>query len=231
MFYSHTYDFLAKLLLFVLMVATFFILQIDHWQQFMMTHWGLREGQVMFFIIVTITAFFLLPLFAFVYLPFLSPAAAWCYLRFSLKTPVSWAIAKKTESLFRPTLKRMQWFPLKDLKEIPQEEREEALLLFFNEVQSNPDQYGNKSWMDEYLRQNLSKNGYRAFQITLLPIALWVLYGTFDQSGIPGWLSRLQANYLFSGNHYPMLSFLFAMVVFALLLAALFLLFSRMIRS
>jgi hypothetical protein len=77
-----------------------------------------------------------LPIFVWIYLPLLSPVAAWCYLRFSLKTPVSWEVARQVESLFRPTLKRLEWYPLKELKTIPPEERLPTLLSFFNQIQT-----------------------------------------------------------------------------------------------
>lgn len=230
MFYSHVYDLFAKLLILAILVASLFILQVDKWQSLMITQWGLREGQIIFFISLAV-GLFAIPLFLFLYLPFLSPAAAWCYLRFSLKTPVSWAIAKKTESMFRPTLKRLEWLPLTNLKKLPEEEREATLLAVFEDFQLNQDQYRHKHIVDDYLRHNLSKNGYIAFQILVGLLFLWVGYDTLDHHGVPNWLNLLQAKYLFGGSYYPALSFVFALLLGWFLLAGLFVLISRIVKS
>ena len=228
MFYSHVYDLFAKLLILAILVATLFIFQVDKWQSLMINHWGLREGQTIFFISLAL-GLFAIPLLLFVYLPVLAPAAGWCYLRFSLKTPVSWAVAKKTESMFRPTLKRLEWLPLTDLKKLPEEEREATLLTVFEGFQLNQDRYRHKHIVDDYLRHNLSKNGYIAFQIVFGLLFLWISYDALDHRGLPNWLNLLQLKYL-GGKYYPVVSFVFALVLGWFLLAGLFVLISRIVK-
>ena len=137
--YSHFYDFIAKLMLVALLVAFLFIIRPEYWEKLMIVQWGLQAGMAKF-LMISFVCILVVPLARFVYLPWLSPAAAWCYLRFSLKTPVSWEMAKQVESLFRPTLKRLHWFPLKELKNLNPEERKPELLRFFDQIKTTPNQ-------------------------------------------------------------------------------------------
>lgn len=137
--YSHFYDFIAKLMLVALLVAFLFIIRPEYWEKLMIAQWGLQAGMAKF-LMISFVCILVVPLARFVYLPWLSPAAAWCYLRFSLKTPVSWEMAKQVESLFRPTLKRLHWFPLKELKNLNPEERKPELLRFFDQIKTTPNQ-------------------------------------------------------------------------------------------
>ncbi len=132
--YSHFYDLIAKLLVVVLLVACLFIIEPEQWETFLVTQWGMKASLAEFLTVLSISII-AIPIIWLVYLPWLSPAAAWCYLRFSLKTQVSWEVAKEVESLFRPTLKRMEWYPLSELKNLPQAERVPELLRFFNYIQ------------------------------------------------------------------------------------------------
>ena len=140
--YSHFYDFIAKLILIALLVACLFIIRPEYWESLMIAQWGLQAGMAKF-LMISFVCILVVPLVWFVYLPWLSPAAAWCYLRFSLKTPVSWELAKQVESLFRPTLKRLHWFPLKELKNLAPEERTPTLLRFFDQLQTTSSQNDN----------------------------------------------------------------------------------------
>ena len=140
--YSHFYDFIAKLILIALLVACLFIIRPEYWESLMIAQWGLQAGMAKF-LMISFVCILVVPLVWFVYLPWLSPAAAWCYLRFSLKTPVSWEVAKQVESLFRPTLKRTHWFPLTELKSIPPAERIPTLLRFFDHLQTTSSQNDN----------------------------------------------------------------------------------------
>jgi len=137
--YSHFYDFIAKLILIALLVACLFIIRPEYWESLMIAQWGLQAGMAKF-LMISLVCILVVPLVWFVYLPWLSPAAAWCYLRFSLKTPVSWELAKQVESLFRPTLPRLPWFPLTELKNLAPEERKPQLLRFFDQIKTTPNQ-------------------------------------------------------------------------------------------
>ncbi len=142
MFYSHFYDFIAKLLVMALLAACLFIINADYWENLMIAQWGFQPSLAKWMMILFL-AVLAVPIGWFIYLPWLSPAAAWCYLRFSLKTPVSWEVAKQVESLFRPTLKRTHWFPLKELKNLAPEERTPTLLRFFDQLQTTSSQNDN----------------------------------------------------------------------------------------
>jgi hypothetical protein len=135
-FYSHIYDFIAKLVLVAIATALLFLIDPPYWIQGLLSVWVLKKSQAEFLVFLFFCIAVILPLFAWVYRPLLSPAAAWCYLRFSLKTPVTWATACEVESLFRPTLKRLEWYPMKDLKTLPPEERLPELLHFFHHLQT-----------------------------------------------------------------------------------------------
>ncbi|MBK8426746.1 MAG: hypothetical protein IPL27_12590 [Lewinellaceae bacterium] len=137
--YSHFYDFIAKLILVALLVACLFIIRPEYWESLMIAQWGLQAGMAKF-LMISFVCILVVPLVWFVYLPWLSPAAAWCYLRFSLKTPVSWEDARQLESLFRPTLKRIHWFPMTELKNLRPEERKPELLRFFDQIKTTPNQ-------------------------------------------------------------------------------------------
>lgn len=81
--------------------------------------------------------------------------------------------------------------------------------------------------LDKLLRERLSQNEYRAYNALLILTALWLLYGMFDHSGLPGWLEYIQANYLLDGRYYPMLSFIVSFALMIFLLGGLFLLYAR----
>jgi len=134
--YSHFYDFIAKLILVAMLAVFLFIIRPEYWESLMVVHWGFKPSLAKWMMILSLCVLFLVPMLLYVYLPWLSPAAAWCYLRFSLKTPVSWEVAKQVESLFRPTLKRTHWFPMTELKNIPPAERMPELLRFFEQLQT-----------------------------------------------------------------------------------------------
>ncbi len=142
MFYSHFYDFIAKLFVMALLAACLFIINAHYWENLMVAQWGFKPSLAKWMMILFL-AVLAVPIGWFIYLPWLSPAAAWCYLRFSLKTPVSWEVAKQVESLFRPTLKRTHWFPLTELKSIPPAERIPELLRFFDQIQTTSSQNHN----------------------------------------------------------------------------------------
>jgi len=134
--YSHLYDLLVKLVLITLIATILILLSPSLWIQGMVLQWGLKPSQAEFVFLIFLFVVVALPMFAWVYVPLLSPAATWCYLRFSLKTPVTWEIARAVESLFRPTLKRLQWYPMKELKSLPVEARLSELLRIFHHLQT-----------------------------------------------------------------------------------------------
>jgi hypothetical protein len=134
--YSNLYDFLAKLILVIAMVAILTAIEPPYWIEGMASLWSLKKSQAEFLFFIFFFIAIVLPLLIWVYIPLLSPAAAWCYLRFSLKTPVSWGIARQVESLFRPTLNRLDWYPLKEIKTLPPEERLPELLRFFHHLKN-----------------------------------------------------------------------------------------------
>lgn len=134
--YSTFYDFLVKLVLIAILIAALVVINPSYWIEGMASLWSLKHSQAEFLFFIFFCVGIVLPLLVWVYVPLLSPAAAWCYLRFSLKTPVSWEVARQVESLFRPTLKRLEWYPLKELKTLPPEERLSELLRFFQHLQT-----------------------------------------------------------------------------------------------
>jgi len=81
--------------------------------------------------------------------------------------------------------------------------------------------------LDKLLRTRLSKNEYRAYNALLVLVALWLLYGMLDHSGLPGWLEYIQATYLLNGRYYPMLSFLLSFVLVIFALGGAFLLYAK----
>jgi hypothetical protein len=81
--------------------------------------------------------------------------------------------------------------------------------------------------LDKLLRERLSKNEYRTYNVFLVLAGLWVLYGMFDESGLPGWLGYIQATYLFDGRYYPMLTFILSFLLILLPLGGLFLLYAK----
>jgi hypothetical protein len=81
--------------------------------------------------------------------------------------------------------------------------------------------------LDKYLRECLSQNEYRAYNALLIIAGLWLLYGMFDHSGLPGWLEYIQANYLLDGRYYPTLSFLISFVLVLFVVGGLFLLYAK----
>jgi hypothetical protein len=184
--HTHFFDYIAKLLLVALAVAIFFIIRLDYWQDLLISHGGLKEAQANLILFVFICIGIVLPLIAFVYLPLLSPVAAWFYLWFSLKTPVSWPMAQKVESLFRPTLKRAHWYPMTHLKDLPVEDREPELLRFFEQASAETWESSPPSWI-----KFLSKKGQRLYFWLLGICAFWHLYCMFDQSGLVGIITRL----------------------------------------
>jgi hypothetical protein len=134
MIYSHFYDLLAKLVLLALVLLIW--IPIEPFMAHTIVLLGaVKESQVTFFSILFMIAISVL-LLAWVYVPWLSPAAAWCYLRFSLRTPVDWATAKTVESMFRPTLQRLEWYPMKDIKKLAPEERIPTILQLFDQLQT-----------------------------------------------------------------------------------------------
>lgn len=81
--------------------------------------------------------------------------------------------------------------------------------------------------LDKLLRERLSQNEYWAYNALLILAALWLFYGMFDHSGLPGWLEYIQATYLFDGRYYPMLSFIISFALVLLPLGSLFLLYAK----
>jgi hypothetical protein len=81
--------------------------------------------------------------------------------------------------------------------------------------------------LDKLLRERLSQNEYRAYNALLILTALWLLYGMFDHSGLPGWLEYIQATYLFDGRYYPMLSFIVSFAFVLLPLGGIFLIYAK----
>ncbi len=82
--------------------------------------------------------------------------------------------------------------------------------------------------LDQLLRERLSQNEYRVYNACLILIGLWIAYGLFDNSGLPGLFTQIQANFLFNGSYYPLMSFIISFALVVLALGGLFLLYARM---
>lgn len=209
--YSHKFDLIVKLILFALFFSTMLVFDIDHVKQQMVSQFNLKTSQAEFIFLLGFLAELVL-LWFILYLPFLSPLASMCYMRFTLKTPVSWTMAKQLAPFLSINFPSMQWMPLLFIKDLPEEERMAALTEIINHAKKE-----NTSRFDLFLREKLSKKAYNLHIILTGIAALWHLYGTLDNSGFVGYLNNLEAD-LFSDSYYPQISFVLA-ILFSSILA------------
>lgn len=218
--YSHKFDFIAKLILAALLIATLFFFDIKHLEQQILSQFNLKMSQATFIIYLGILAEMII-LWLLLYLPFLSPLASWFYMRFTLKTKVSWTMAKQLSPFLTINFPSMQWMPLLFIKDLPEEERMAALTDIIHHAKKE-----NTSRFDLFLREKLSKKAYNLHIILTAIAALWHLYGSIDNSGMVGYLNNLEAD-LFSNSYYPALNFVFALFFSSLLAAGIAFLFDR----
>ena len=131
MIYSHKYDLIAKYLLFAIAVATLIGFEFDTLKAQLVQQFDLKasQGDFIFFLV---TGVIFVGLWFTLYLPILSPLASWFYVRYTLKTPITWTMAKDLSPLLRPNLRTMQWIPMETVKDLPEEMRVAALTDILN---------------------------------------------------------------------------------------------------
>ena len=108
-FYSHLWDFVLKVLLFVALIALMIGLHLDQ-----------SIGLLPMIVLFTI-------LFIVIYRQLLSTVAAWLYARTSLRTSLSLAEARQLARLVQLDLSG-KWIPLKHVKKLPADQRHEAVM-------------------------------------------------------------------------------------------------------
>ena len=211
--YSHKFDLIVKLIMFALLVSTMFLFDFDYLEQQLVSQFNLKASQGTYIIFLGIIAELVI-LWFILYLPFLSPLASWFYMRFTLKTPVTWTMAKQLSPFLSINLRTMQWMPMLFIKDLPEEKRMEALM----EIINHPPVQKSNSRLDLFLREKLSKKAYNLYIILTIIGSVWHLYGFIDGSGIVGYLNNLEAT-LFSNSYYPFANFVLA-TFFSSILAA-----------
>lgn len=126
MIYSHKYDLIAKYLLVAIAVAPLIGFEFDTLTAQWVQQFDLKASQGDF-ILFLFGCTILVVLWFILYLPILSPLASWFYVRYTLKTPITWAMAKDLSPLLRPSLLTMEWIDMKSVKDLPEEMRIAAL--------------------------------------------------------------------------------------------------------
>ena len=134
--YSHKFDLIVKLIMGALLISIANIFDFRHLEQQLISDYNLKTSQGQFITTLGIIAELVLLWFV-LYLPYLSPLASSLYMRFTLKTPVSWAMAKQLSPFLSPSLRTMQWYPMLFIKDLPEEERMEALMELINHLKNN----------------------------------------------------------------------------------------------
>lgn len=126
MIYSHKYDLIAKYLLVAIAVAPLIGFEFDTLTAQWVQQYHLKASQGNF-ILFLFGCIILVVLWFTLYLPILSPLASWFYVRYTLKTPITWAMAKELSPLLRPNFWTMLWMPMTSIKDLPEEMRVAAL--------------------------------------------------------------------------------------------------------
>jgi hypothetical membrane protein len=108
--YSHVWDLILKLLLLVALLAL--LVGVFHLDQ--------RLGVLPMIVILVV-------LFLVIYRQLISTLSAWLYARLSLGTSLSLAQAAQLARLVQLDT-AMKWIPLKDVKKLPPQQRQEAVM-------------------------------------------------------------------------------------------------------
>ena len=118
LFYSHIWDGLLKLISLVLLIVA-------------AVHWDLDQRLHSVALMISL----LVVLWLVLYRQYLSILSSWLYARLSLYTNVTFTEAKALRKLFQLDVSA-KWIPLKEIKNLPTDQRHDALLIALERIGS-----------------------------------------------------------------------------------------------
>jgi ABC-type transport system involved in cytochrome bd biosynthesis fused ATPase/permease subunit len=119
LFYSHTWDGLLKLISLALLIVA-------------AVHWDLDQRLHSVALMIGL----LVVLWVVLYRQFISILSSWLYARISLHTKVTFTEAKTLRKLFQLDLSA-RWIPMKEIKNLPFDQRHDALLIALERIGSS----------------------------------------------------------------------------------------------
>ena len=119
LFYSHIWDGLLKLISLVLLVLA-------------AVHWDLDQRLHSVALMISL----LVVLWLVLYRQYISILSSWLYARMSLHTNVTFTEAKALRKLFQLDVS-VKWIPMKELKNLPTDQRHDALLIALERIGSS----------------------------------------------------------------------------------------------
>lgn len=193
MFFStHIYSMLTRMLNWILFVLALIYI-------------GDKGDLNIYFILLILVAIF------FVYMQLLRPLSDMLYLLKTLKTRCSYSDAKKLGVLFSPLLSPY-WYPMREVLEIPKEDRLVCLFQKVLELQE-------KKKKHDVAVLFLSKQ-WKVIRVVLYVVMVGAGALSFFNVGPFALLTELQLR-LFNGGYYPVVNILIAMMPIGLLVSAL----------
>jgi len=146
----------------------------------------------------------------FIWFELFRPLSSWLYVRISLRTRLSWHEARQASSLFSPVRDLTTWYPMTEVKSLPENERVPAIMAKIGKLSANY-QLRSRDWKSAPLPIRIIRV---VIYILIIGCAIGVVANVppFDQ------LAAMQAGWFDDGTYSPMLSIIITTLPLGLLL-------------
>ena len=192
--YTHIFDFLMKLLAVFMFIGISLVIK---------SLGSVAAISVLVSILIT------LPVYWFV----LRPISSWLYAKFLLKSKLNFSQARQSSILFSPILNMSKWYPMKDIKKLPESERASAIVNKSNELSLY---YAERS--NEWKSKNIT---WRVLRVFLWILMLLVIPLSYKSSIFPfSWMAEIQAS-IFNGSYYPVINLIICLIPLAIIIGRL----------
>lgn len=198
--YTHLYDFLAKGLSLGVSLALIFGIP------------GIQEQNILVAVLIVIPSFLS---FAFFFRTF----GSYCYARFNLGMDVSWSQAKKLNASLSPMFNvktRMEWLPLKEVKNLEPEERYIKALSLTKEWQQNHEDW----WAQKGAQLRNASPKVKLINASLWLLCIYFSIASFMNLPPASYLSQLYMNLFETNSYYPIINALLLTIGTALIFRA-----------